>query len=190
MPVLTAFCALGATLSLSRALVHHEQIQLQARTDAEAAHVSEQLRSSVLKSLDVLPQLAGWWLSQGRPASPEDWQSDAQLFLKSAVSLRQVVWLNAAAKVVSVREPRSRSGFPLPAALSEITGLAAQAAATNGLVMSDVLSGNGAPQFYAAYPATPWQTDGIRPRQLRRAHPDPVPSQRPEAPRLRDRRQG
>lgn len=95
MPLLVAACALGAAMILAQSLVSRERQQLLGRTDAEAKHVAAQLRFAVLQSMDVLPRIANWWLSQGRPEAREDWETDAQLFLRSGTGLRELVWIDA-----------------------------------------------------------------------------------------------
>ncbi len=94
MPLLVAACALGAATMLAQALVSRERQQLRGRTDAEAKYVAAQLRSAVLQSMDVLPRIGNWWLSQGRPEAREDWETDAQLFLQAGTGLRELVWID------------------------------------------------------------------------------------------------
>ena len=63
VPLLAAACALGATLTLSQALVSRERQQLLGRTDEEAKHVAAQLRSALVQSVDVLMRIGNWWLT-------------------------------------------------------------------------------------------------------------------------------
>jgi signal transduction histidine kinase len=54
-----------------------------------------QVQSGVLAATDPLERLGQWWLTQGRPADPEDWASDGQLFLSQSPGLRKAIWLDA-----------------------------------------------------------------------------------------------
>ena len=119
VPILTAFCALGSDPFLARALTRREQVQLQQRTDAEAAHVSEQLRGARAEIFRGAAAIAGRVvaLPKAVPPRPRIWRSDAQLFLKSDAALRQVLWVNGAGKNqpgASAPAPQL-AGFPLPA---------------------------------------------------------------------------
>src|SRR5438067_1058364 len=94
VPLLVAACALGAAMVLAEGLVSRERLQLVARTDAEAKHVASQLGSAVVQAMDVLPRIGNWWLSQGRPEARQDWETDAQLFLRSGTGLRELEWVD------------------------------------------------------------------------------------------------
>jgi signal transduction histidine kinase len=139
-------------MALSRVLTMRERTQLEQRTDAEAKHVAAQLRAAVLKSLDVLPQIASWWLSQGRPESREDWETDAQIFLKAEASLRDLVWLNRSGKAVWCLGPGPVPDFRCRAAEPELVALVPQAEAVQGLTVSRVVLRDGVPSFYALVP--------------------------------------
>ena len=67
VPLLVTACALGAVMTVSHRLVLRERAQLLDRTDAEAKHVAAQLHFALVQSMDVLPRIGHWWLSQGRP---------------------------------------------------------------------------------------------------------------------------
>ena len=152
VPFLTGLCALGATMMLSRVLITREQIQLQQRTDAEAKHVAAQLRSAVLQSVDVLPKIGKWWVSQGRPTSREDWESDAGIFMKSESSMREVVWLDSRGKVSWCVHPGGIPDFNCRKAEPELTALVKQATASASVALSLVVVRQGVPFFYACTP--------------------------------------
>ena len=152
VPFLTALCALAVTLAISRALTAREQAQLQLRTEGEAKHVASQLRASLLTSLDVLPRLGEWWLTQGRPADPEDWKTDAQLFLKAGLGLREVAWLSPEGRTLWCVQPGSNPDFHCSSMDPSMAALAKHPAAGRSTVLSDVAIRQGVPRFYACTP--------------------------------------
>ena len=91
--VIIILAALFATLSLGGLLVRRERAELQRRTQAQAQLIATQLHIGMKNAFEPLTRLGSWWLSQGKPDDPEDWQSDAQLFLASATGLRQALWV-------------------------------------------------------------------------------------------------
>lgn len=94
--VLTAF-ALSGTLILTNRLIKVEREELERRTDLESQHIAAQLQLGALGNIEPLERLGAWWVSQGRPMGPEDWGTDALLFLKSSPGLKRIVWFNRAA---------------------------------------------------------------------------------------------
>jgi signal transduction histidine kinase len=152
VPFLAALCALGATLALSRAFTAREQAQLQLRTEAEAKHVASQLRASLLTSLDELPRMGEWWLSQGRPVASEDWKTDAQLFLRADLGLREVVWLNPQGKPLWCVKPGGKPDFHCASIDPSMADLAKHPEAVRSMVLSDVAVRQGVPRFYACTP--------------------------------------
>jgi signal transduction histidine kinase len=149
VPILMAVCALGATLALSRVLVERERAILTRRTDAEAKHVASQLRSAVLMSVDVLPRMADWWLSQGRPESSEDWETDAQLFLRSAPGLRQVIWLDAVGKPIWCVTPGAQPVFHCQPNEPDLIATVRQAGASKNGPFSNIELRQGLSRLYA-----------------------------------------
>jgi signal transduction histidine kinase len=93
-PLGVAFCGLSLTVLISDVLLQRELLQVRARTEAEAKHVASQLKLGVLQSIDPLQRMSAWWLLQGRPMAPEDWETDAQLFVSAQAGLRKVVWID------------------------------------------------------------------------------------------------
>ena len=152
VPFVAALCALGATLALSRALTIREQAQLQLRTEAEARHVASQLRASVLTSLDVLPRMGAWWLTQGRPAAAVDWKTDAQLFLRSDLGLGEVVWMNPQGKPLWCVRPGSLPSGHCASIDPAMADLAKHPQAGESMVLSDVVVRQGVPRFFACAP--------------------------------------
>lgn len=152
MPLLVAACALGAAMMLAQSLVSRERQQLLGRTDAEAKHVAAQLRFAVLQSMDVLPRIANWWLSQGRPEAREDWETDAQLFLQSGTGLRELVWIDAKGKTVWSVRPGAVPDFKHHAPDAELAVTVLQARQNGTLTLSNVANRNGVPYFFACAP--------------------------------------
>jgi PAS domain-containing protein len=149
IPLLAAICALGLTMVLSSVLVSREHALSRQRAEAESRHVASQLRSAVLKSVEVLPQIAEWWLSQGRPSGPEDWDADAQLFLKQEDSLREVVWLDPHGDPVWCVRPGARPDFQCRLAEPELQRLSRLAVTSRDVIISRVIVEQGPPRFYA-----------------------------------------
>src|SRR4051794_24104077 len=71
-----------------------ETAQTRARSDAEARHVAAQLKVGLVQTVEPLKQIAAWWLLQGRPTAPEDWQSDAELFIGAKAGLEKITFLD------------------------------------------------------------------------------------------------
>ena len=91
--VLTAF-ALSGTLILIDRLIKDERAELERRTNIESQFIATQVQLGVLNHVEPLERLGAWWVSQGRPMGPEDWGTDALLFLKRSSGLRRVFWFN------------------------------------------------------------------------------------------------
>jgi signal transduction histidine kinase len=149
VPLPTALCVLGASMALSRVLVEREQGQVERRTDAEAKHVASQLRAAVLKSVEVLPQIGEWWVSEGQPESAAEWRADTGRFLRAEASLREVLWLDPRGRTVSCVLPSGTPGARCAEAPPELTPLAREARDHAGVALSQVIAGPDAPRFYA-----------------------------------------
>jgi signal transduction histidine kinase/sensor domain CHASE-containing protein len=93
--VIIILATLVATLTLSGMLVRRERAELERRTTAQAQHIATQLQIGMMGAFEPLGRLGSWWLSQGKPFDPEDWRTDAQLFLTSAPGLRQALWVSS-----------------------------------------------------------------------------------------------
>jgi signal transduction histidine kinase/sensor domain CHASE-containing protein len=93
--VIIILATLVATLTLGVMLVRLERAELERRTQAQAQQIATQLQIGMVGAVEPLGRLGGWWLSQGKPFDPEDWRSDAQLFLASASGLRQALWVGS-----------------------------------------------------------------------------------------------
>jgi signal transduction histidine kinase len=152
VPLLAAACALGATLTLSQALVSRERQQLLGRTDEEAKHVAAQLRSALVQSVDVLPRIGNWWLTQGRPEAREDWETDAQLFLRLGTGLRQVAWIDTNGKTLWSVRPGAVPDFKAQSPDADLADTLRQAFHNGTLTLSNVANRNGVPYFYACAP--------------------------------------
>jgi sensor domain CHASE-containing protein len=152
MPVLVAACALGAAMMLARGLVSRERQQLLGRTDAEAKYVAAQLRSAVLQSMDVLPRIGNWWLTQGRPEAREDWETDAQLFLQAGTGLRELVWIDTNGRPLWSVRPGSLPDFNRHSPDTELAGTVRHAQQIGALTLSNVANRKGVPHFYACTP--------------------------------------
>jgi signal transduction histidine kinase/sensor domain CHASE-containing protein len=144
-----SLCALGATLALSRVLTERERKLVAQRTDGEARHVAAQLRTAILKSVEVLPRMAEWWLSQGRPDSREDWETDAQLFLREEPSLREVVWLNPRGRAFWCVQPGKVPDFRCQPSEPDLIAAVRQASTSDAIALSRVELRQGVSRLYA-----------------------------------------
>jgi len=95
LPFAVAVCGLAATLLFSDALVKRELLQLEHRTQAESKHVAAQVRVGVLQAFEPLQRIAAWWHLEGRPLTPDDWNTDAQLFVSAHAGLEMLTWVDA-----------------------------------------------------------------------------------------------
>jgi signal transduction histidine kinase len=136
-------------MALSRVLVARERALVAQRTDAEAKHVAAQLRGAVLKSVGVLPQIADWWLSQGRPETREDWETDAQLFLREEPSLREVIWLDARGKAVWCVRPGAVPDFHCRPTEPDLLAVVRQASTTDAVSLSRMEIRQGVSRLYS-----------------------------------------
>lgn len=93
--VIIILATLFATLTLCVTLVQRERAEVERRTQAQAQHIATQLQIGMMGAFGPLARLGSWWLSQGKPFDPEDWRSDAQLFLANASGLRQALWVSS-----------------------------------------------------------------------------------------------
>jgi hypothetical protein len=151
VPLLVAACALGAAMMLAQGLVSRERQQLLGRTDAEAKHVAAQLQSAVLQSMDALPRIGNWWLTQGRPEAREDWETDAQLFLQAGTGLQELVWIDTNGRTLWSVRPGSLPDFHHHSPDTELAGTVRLAQQNGALTLSNVANRNGVPHFYALY---------------------------------------
>ena len=134
-------------------MVERERAQLNQRTDAEAKHVASQIQTGLLQQFDSLHRVAEWWLSQGRPLTVEDWNTDAQLFL-SPTGLTQAIWIDTHGRQRwSVRpgEAPEDSGSRVPA--PELADVVAKARPLGSVVVSPLFAYTpAAMSLYACVP--------------------------------------
>jgi signal transduction histidine kinase/sensor domain CHASE-containing protein len=153
LPVAIALSGLLLTLSLADRLVQREQDQLRTRAAAEAKHVAAQLRVGLLQALDPLQRIASWWQLQGRPLTPEDWDTDAQLFVRARAGLKQVTWIGLRTDRVWVLRPgqTARSeAFESPD--PELKKAVEASRRLGSIAISDVFVAGGASQIYGCNP--------------------------------------
>ena len=128
--------------------------QVRQGTDAEARHVAGQLKAGLNQAFDPLQRVAAWWLLQGRPLAPEDWENDAQLFVSARAGLRMIVWLDAKGtrtwtfRPGGSRPDLGRPGAPDPALVTAV----AAARGLKATAVSAVFDSEGKPAVYACVP--------------------------------------
>jgi len=105
-----------------------------------------------MSSVDVLPRMADWWLTQGRPVAREDWETDAQLFLNPETGLRQVFWLGPEGKTSWCVHPGGVPDFHCKVVVPELSSLVPMEPNAEGPVLSRVVSTGEEATVYACIP--------------------------------------
>jgi signal transduction histidine kinase len=144
-----------STFVLQSVLAQRDLRELEARTAAEANHVGPQLRTGVIQACDALPRIGDWWLSQGRPLAPEDWDADAGLFVRAEAGLKSVSWVGADGKRSWTVQPGVSSkfnSFEPPA--RELLALVELARQRNALAVSPVFEIAARSFVYCGFPIT------------------------------------
>jgi PAS domain S-box-containing protein len=85
---------LAGTYLVARDITERERVRWAGRAASEAGHVAVQLDAGLNRTANTLERIGVWWLSQGRPLAPEDWQQDAALFLNDTPGMQEVIWVN------------------------------------------------------------------------------------------------
>ncbi|PWU08835.1 MAG: hypothetical protein C5B51_07150 [Terriglobia bacterium] len=152
-PFAIAVCGLIATLLFADALVKRDLTQLQSRTQAESRHVAAQVRAGILQEFEPLRRMAAWWLLQGRPLTPDDWQSDAQLFVSERAGLEKLTWINANGKPAwSVRPNLAADPDAMETPDADLEAAFKAARQLNSLTVSRVFETEGKLHVYACTP--------------------------------------
>src|SRR5438270_7620735 len=94
VPLAAMAAGLAAVLFLCSVLVDREEPSAQKRTEEQAKHLANQLRTGIHGVVQSLDRMGIWWTSQGKPLARDDWDSDAQLFLQNNSGLREVSWVD------------------------------------------------------------------------------------------------
>jgi signal transduction histidine kinase len=152
-PLTIAFVSLVATVWGARLVASRDKAQVRARTDAEARHVAAQLTVGLRQAFEPLQRIGAWWILQGRPLAPEDWENDAKLFVNSGARLQRVVWLDAKKGRSWIVRPGSEPSLATvktrdPALLSALNA----AQATRTMAVSPVFDFEGKAMVYACTP--------------------------------------
>jgi len=98
VPVGVAVCGLTLTIVAAHLVAVQDTAETRVRSEAEARHVAAQLKVGIEQTLEPLKRVAAWWLLQDRPAAPEDWQTDTELFISAKAGLERIVWLDVKGK--------------------------------------------------------------------------------------------
>jgi signal transduction histidine kinase len=93
-----------------------------------------------------------WWLTQGRPVAAEDWKTDARLFLRADLGLREVVWMDPHGKARWCVKPGGNPNFHCDSIDPSMAALTRHPDAGRSMVLSDVAVRQGVPSFYACAP--------------------------------------
>jgi signal transduction histidine kinase len=149
-----ALCGLAATVIGARFVSTRDARLIREGADAEARHVAGQLKVGLNQAFDPLQRIAAWWLIQGRPMAPEDWENDAQLFVSAKAGLRMIVWLDPkGTRSWTFRPGRFRAelgqvGVPDPALVTTV----AAARSLKATAVSPVFDSEGKALVYVCVP--------------------------------------
>ena len=94
LSALVLVSGLFAAVLLCAKVIRREQAEIRATSEAHARRIALHLQNGVLAALEPLERLGQWWLTQGKPAAPEDWASDGRLFLSQSPGLREALWVD------------------------------------------------------------------------------------------------
>ena len=146
---------LAAALLLCNNIIQRERAELQRTTAAESRQVAAGLQAGVISSVEPLERLGRWWLSQGKPATKEDWRTDGQLFLSRSPGLRQASWVGRDGYrewlAVPGSDPLVRRTLPD----DRVRQLIAAAQSRRALAISEVFDTPGIDSaFYVCFPLT------------------------------------
>jgi signal transduction histidine kinase len=158
VPTGVAFCGLIVTIVAAQMVALQETARTSIRSSAEARHVAAQLKVGLLQAVEPLSRIAAWWLVEGRPTAPDDWQSDAELFISAKAGLEKVIWLDATGRPSWSAQP----GLPPQTAGLEARDANLQAALDgvrriNATALSPAFGPDSKSFFYAC---TPIRTNG------------------------------
>jgi signal transduction histidine kinase len=94
-----------------------------------------------------------WWLLQGKPAAPEDWENDARLFVTARAGLERVVWLDQRGARSWALRPGGRPEMGVARQIdAALMGALETARDRNGIAVSPVFEADGKRLFYACTP--------------------------------------
>ncbi len=155
LPFLVALGGLITTLVFADALVKRELQQLRRRTAAESKHVAAQIGVGLRQSFEPLRRIAAWWLLQGRPLTPDDWDTDAQLFVSARAGLELLTWIDArGTRTWTVRPNLESDPKASEAPDPELRSTLQAAQRLNSLAVSPLFDSGGKSKLYACYPVT------------------------------------
>ena len=144
---------LVAAAVLCTGIIRRESRELQRTSENEARHVASRMQASMLTNLERLEGLAGWWLSQGKPASVDDWRVDAQLFLTKSIGLRQALWVGADGIQYWAAKPGANPTLQHVKPDARVQQL--MKADAHGMAVSEIFDEPGiGPAFYACFPVS------------------------------------
>jgi PAS domain S-box-containing protein len=153
--VAVAFCGLAGTVALFERLTLRERAELGRRTEVEAQHIAGQIQNGVMERLDPLHRIGEWWVSQGRPLSPDDWETDAQLFLTAGAGLQQLSWMEANGSLSWSVRPGALPDTTVQRPAHDLRGFVRRACSHNPAAISGVFKDeNRKPAIYACSSVT------------------------------------
>jgi signal transduction histidine kinase len=142
----------AATIGVSRWVGEREREETRRDAEAEARHVAAQLSVALSQAFAPLTAVATWWQVQGKPLAPEDWKTDAQLFLTARLGLERLIWVENGGRVAWSARP---GAAPDSRAAGPDDGLAATcstARETDSIAMSPVFGDAEKPLAYVCLP--------------------------------------
>ena len=144
---------LVAAVLLCTKVVSREQAELRSSTDAHAHRIAMQVQAGVLAAIEPLERLGQWWLTQGKPAAPEDWATDGQLFLSQSPGLREAIWVDTKGRQVWSAVPGATPNTLQTRPDNKVLGEIATVQNGRPIAISEVLpSPGGGPAVYVCFP--------------------------------------
>ena len=144
---------LVAAVLLCTKVVSREQAELRSSTDAHAHRIAMQVQAGVLAAIEPLARLGQWWLTQGKPAAPEDWATDGQLFLSQSPGLREAIWVDTEGHQVWSAVPGATPHTSETRPDNRVLGEIATVQSGRPIAISEVFtSPGGGPAVYVCFP--------------------------------------
>jgi C4-dicarboxylate-specific signal transduction histidine kinase len=106
-----------------------------------------------MQALDPLQRMAAWWLLQGQPMAPEDWNTDTDLFGRARAGLQVVSWAEPSGRIAwSMRLGSQTEPSPPANPDAELQRCIETAARVKSTAVSRVVFTHGKGAVYACTP--------------------------------------
>jgi PAS domain S-box-containing protein len=100
IPLLTFLVVSAFSVLVGYTLLEHRRSEIERESEQGAASVANEVSSQLSARILALVRMA-WRLEVLRPPTAEEWEADAQLYLRGFSGLQAIVWLTPALQVKS-----------------------------------------------------------------------------------------